>query len=435
MDMVHMDLRVVPDDEVFFAHQVLQVRHPPLLRSLPIAVQYLQMGFLEKLGTFFIGMDMVHMDLRVVPDDEVAPAALAAQGGAYLQMDFLEKLGTFFISMDMVHMDLRVVPDDEVFFAHQVLQASSCAAGCLLSAQVRLLTGTRNDTRAPEQHGEVVCVSCARISVFVGSVPNCVSVFPLEQQEQVEELSVRVCCCGLTPLCFETSHNASFHSCAVLLAYHALYCLFPGAPADWVVVLAQRYNTRALEQHGEVEEPRCVCVLCPYIPSHSLIFSVLRCVFPGAPADWVVVLARRYNTRALEQHGEVEELLSSLFPRERVVVFDGSLRISDAKALFNRAVLFVAAHGAAITNAIFMPFKSVLLELRPRDFHKACYHHLAEVCDLQYFLLLCEGAKDTPLSCDMGEVRSLLEEVRGRVDKVLEEGPEVQLEEEDEGQR
>ncbi|CAI7854782.1 unnamed protein product [Closterium sp. NIES-53] len=157
--------------------------------------------------------------------------------------------------------------------------------------------------------------------------------------------------------------------------------------------------------------------------------------FPGAPADWVVVLAQRYNTRALEQHGEVEELLCSLFPRERVVVFDGSLRIADAKALFNRAVLFVAAHGAALTNAIFMPFKSVLLELRPRDFHKACYHHLAEVCDLQYLLLLCNGAKDTPLSCDMGEVRRVLEEVRGHVDKVLEEGPEVQLEEDEEGQR
>ncbi|CAI7934686.1 unnamed protein product [Closterium sp. NIES-54] len=273
-------------------------------------------GILELVPVFFMLSKAPHL-LRALP--------IAVQ---YLQMDFLEKLGTFFVGMEMVHMDLRVVPDDEVFFAHQVLQ-------------------------------------------------------PYYQW------------------CGRPSRSLWRH-------FRRLYLLPPdGLPMflpDWT----------------------------PRINSAMQSYSI---GFPGAPADWVVVLAQRYNTRALEQHGEVEELLCSLFPRERVVVFDGSLRIADAKALFNRAVLFVAAHGAALTNAIFMPFKSVLLELRPRDFHKACYHHLAEVCDLQYLLLLCNGAKDTPLSCDMGEVRRVLEEVRGHVDKVLEEGPEVQLEEDEEGQR
>ncbi|CAI5993260.1 unnamed protein product [Closterium sp. NIES-64] len=463
MEMVHMDLRVVPDNE-------------------PIAVQYLQMDFLEKLGTFFIGMDIIHMDLRVVPDDELFFARQV------LQMDFLEKLGTLFIGMDMVQMDLRVVPDDEVFFAHQVLQPYYQWCG--------------RPSRSLWRHFR-------RLYLLP---PDGLPMF-------LPDWTPRI--------------NKAMQSYSIG---------FPGLPRSACglgggAVLAQRYNTQALEKHGEVEELLC------------------------APADWVVVLAQRYNTRALEQHGEVEELLCTLFPRERVVVFDGSLRIADgergkgrescspvimilciadgeqekrgpdrvggirggsstpsavcrharssahqrhlhatpphpiipnlgrssqisltlqprlcsvklfsswqhtgqrsptpsscrssqpppisptrlssypaAKALFNRAVLFVAAHGAAITNAIFMPFKSVLLELRPRDFHKACYHHLAEVCDLQYLLLLCEGAKDTPLSCDMGEVRRVLEEVQGRVDKVLEEGPEVQLEEEEEeeGQR
>ncbi|CAI5527697.1 unnamed protein product [Closterium sp. Naga37s-1] len=374
-------------------------------------------GILELVPVFSMLSKAPHL-LRALP--------IAVQ---YLQMDFLEKLGTFFIGMDMVHMDLRVVPDDEVFFAHQVLQPYYQWCGRPSRSLWRhfrrlyLLPPDGLPMFLPDWTPRVNSAMQSYSIGFPGAPADWVVVLAqryntraLEQHEQVEQL-----------LC---------------------------APADWVVVLAQRYNTRALEQHGEVEQLLCVCPLdttraqveqheqveqllcvcplCPHISFHSCDVAS-HSTMSGAPADWVVVLAQRYNTRALEQHGEVEQLLCALFPRERVVVFDGSLRIADgereigraAKALFNRAVLFVAAHGAALTNAIFMPFKSVLLELRPRDFHKACYHHLAEVCDLQYLLLLCDGAKDTPLSCDMNEVRSLLEEVRGRVDKVLEEGPEA----------
>ncbi|CAI7901522.1 unnamed protein product [Closterium sp. NIES-53] len=67
-------------------------------------------GILELVPVFFMLSKAPHL-LRALP--------IAVQ---YLQMDFLEKLGTFFVGMEMVHMDLRVVPDDEVFFAHQVLQ-------------------------------------------------------------------------------------------------------------------------------------------------------------------------------------------------------------------------------------------------------------------------------------------------------------------------
>ncbi|GJP41909.1 hypothetical protein CLOM_g1528 [Closterium sp. NIES-68] len=267
-------------------------------------------GILELVPVFFMLSKAPHL-VRSLP--------MAVQ---YLQMDFLEKLGTFFIGLDTVHMHLRVVPDDEVFFAHQVLQ-------------------------------------------------------PYYQW------------------CGRPSRSLWRH-------FRRLYLL----PADGLPMF-----------------------LPDWTPRINSAMQTDSAIFPGAPADWVVILARRYNTRALEQHAEVEEMLCSLFPRERVVVFDGSLRIADAKALFNRAVLFVAVHGAALTNTIFMPFKSVVLELRPRDFHKACYHHLAEVCDLHYLLLLCDGAKDTPLSCDSNELKAVFEDVHGRVEKVLELGQEVQLEE------
>ncbi|CAI5536001.1 unnamed protein product [Closterium sp. Naga37s-1] len=466
-------------------------------------------GILELVPVFFMLSKAPHL-LRKLP--------IAVQ---YLQMDFLEKLGTFFIGMEMVHMDLRVVPDDEVFFAHQVLQPYYQWCG--------------RPSRSLWRHFR-------RLYLLP---PDGLPMF-------LPDWTPRI--------------NSAMQSYSIG---------FPGAPADWVVVLAQRYNTRALEQHGEVEE-----LLCSLFPRERVVVfdgslrisdgergkgrescsPVITMGYGGTAAErgggGAAVLSvpeRALHARimSLQQRGQVEGLLCSLFPWEWVVVFEGSLRIADAKALFrrpvlfvaahgaaitnaifmsfklvllelrprdfhkactevqgavslalahtiftaaplatyqclqqhstlfflpipsiihhlaakalfnravlfvaahgaaitnaifmpfnqalfNRAVLFVAAHGAAITNAIFMPFKSVLLELRPRAFHKACYHHLAEVCDLHYLLLLCDGAKDTPLSCDMGEVRSLLEEVQGRVDKVLEEGPEVQLEEEEEGQR
>lgn len=80
-----------------------------------------------------------------------------------------------------------------------------------------------------------------------------------------------------------------------------------------------------------------------------------------------------------------------------------------AKELFNRAVLVLGVHGAAMTNIIFMPFHATLVELRPRDYDNACYHHLSEVCDLNYFLHLCDGKFETPTSCDMGQVQSVLD--------------------------
>ncbi|CAI5519889.1 unnamed protein product [Closterium sp. Naga37s-1] len=106
------------------------------------------------------------------------------------------------------------------------------------------------------------------------------------------------------------------------------------------------------------------------------------------PSDWVVVLVKRpKGRRALENFEEVEEEVVRRFGRDRVVLFDGSLPILQARALLMRARLYTAGHGAALTNMIFMPEKASLLEIRPQGCPVPVYNGLASACSLQYHLV------------------------------------------------
>lgn len=58
----------------------------------------------------------------------------------------------------------------------------------------------------------------------------------------------------------------------------------------------------------------------------------------GPPADWVVVLAKRPGTRrTIVEIKEIEAEMRKMFPAERVVVFNGSLTISEGTPLNTHA--------------------------------------------------------------------------------------------------
>ena len=49
----------------------------------------------------------------------------------------------------------------------------------------------------------------------------------------------------------------------------------------------------------------------------------------GYPEDWIVVLGKRYGPRRIEQSDAVEAAMRSVFPSDRVRVFDGEIGILE----------------------------------------------------------------------------------------------------------
>ena len=90
-----------------------------------------------------------------------------------------------------------------------------------------------------------------------------------------------------------------------------------------------------------------------------------------------------------------------------------------AKALFNRCRLYVAVHGGGMSNMLFMPFRGAVLEVSPRRYPNACYHFLAEVCDLAYYKVTGEGDKDSSTNVDMGEMKRVLSDIAAKMEAQL----------------
>ncbi|CAI6012720.1 unnamed protein product [Closterium sp. NIES-65] len=89
-------------------------------------------------------------------------------------------------------------------------------------------------------------------------------------------------------------------------------------------------------------------------------------------SDWLVVVARRPGSRrVLDKFEELLEEVKKVFGQEKVRTFDGSLPILEARSLFLQARLFIAGHGAALANMVFMPLGATVLEIRPDRYDNA----------------------------------------------------------------
>ncbi|CAI7807395.1 unnamed protein product [Closterium sp. NIES-53] len=145
------------------------------------------------------------------------------------------------------------------------------------------------------------------------------------------------------------------------------------------------------------------------------------------PPDWVVVLAKRPegHRRSILNFREVEEEVVRRFGSERVLMFNGSLPILQARALFSRARFYIAAHGAALTNMIFMPEQSSVLEIRPEGCNIIVFNTLASACSLRYHLVLTKGDWDSPIVANVTSVSRVLDSVQARMRK--EDGGDVGL--------
>ncbi|GJP55675.1 hypothetical protein CLOM_g14618 [Closterium sp. NIES-68] len=132
-----------------------------------------------------------------------------------------------------------------------------------------------------------------------------------------------------------------------------------------------------------------------------------------ASSDWLVVVAHRVGTkkRVLGRFDELLQAVEKIFPPTRVRVFNGSLPILEARALFRRARLLIAGHGAAMANMVFMPTSASVLEIRPEKRPNACYHHLANACGLQYYLTFGAGDPEQVIILDVDKVSTILQSI------------------------
>ena len=96
-------------------------------------------------------------------------------------------------------------------------------------------------------------------------------------------------------------------------------------------------------------------------------------------------------------------------------IFHGHRSLNESQQLFKRARAFISPHGALLTNLLFMPPGSAVLEIRPRLFDNNVYHYLAFIAELPYFMVYAEGAKNTDLKVDLGELQGVMEMVLARV--------------------
>ena len=85
--------------------------------------------------------------------------------------------------------------------------------------------------------------------------------------------------------------------------------------------------------------------------------------------------------------------------------------VHAARSLFRKTRLFVAAHGAALTNMMFMPMNSTVLEIRPRGWGRGCLRTLAYACSINYYLSIGEGGKTSDILPHMDDIELQLSHI------------------------
>ncbi|CAI5998125.1 unnamed protein product [Closterium sp. NIES-64] len=145
----------------------------------------------------------------------------------------------------------------------------------------------------------------------------------------------------------------------------------------------------------------------------------------SAGSDWIVVVAMRDEWKPLVQTLKLTQQLLKWLPQDRIVTYrDGSLPFGKRKELFNRARLLVAAHDNVLADMVFMPAGGAVVEIRPEEEADPTFHHLADACQLDYYLLFSDGRKadgkkgGKPKVKDPKVVHKLLEKIARRIRKV-----------------
>jgi capsular polysaccharide biosynthesis protein len=102
-----------------------------------------------------------------------------------------------------------------------------------------------------------------------------------------------------------------------------------------------------------------------------------------------ILIRRKEIRRSLMNHAELLDLLQIKRPDLEWIVFD-SQPFDECVDIFSRAQLVVAPHGAGLTNMLFSPPKTRIIELMPSINPNLCYYHLAALLHFDHCIIPCD---------------------------------------------
>ncbi|CAI7873862.1 unnamed protein product [Closterium sp. NIES-53] len=220
-------------------------------------------------------------------------------------------------------------------------------------------------------------------------------------------------------------------------------------PPDWVVVLAKRLSKkRSISNFNEVQ----AVVERAFPKERIVLFTGSLTVLEGTIVSFVMILS--LGNALFFKDVQVQRA----FPKERIVLFTASLTVLEvlqpplprllphlpppshalsplpspalpalvcplaARNLFRRTRLFIAGHGAALTNLVFMPERASVLEIRPGNCAVVCYNHLSHACSLTYHLVFSHGGCLDTVQANATVVADALKDIKSRFDREDAEG-------------
>lgn len=146
-----------------------------------------------------------------------------------------------------------------------------------------------------------------------------------------------------------------------------------------------------------------------------------RQIFRGTILNKTEAKKRIYISRKKAEKRIIQnedELLVILNHYGFEIVYCENLNLPQQVALFSEAVILLANHGAGLSNMLFMPAGSAVIELRnENDNHNNCYFSLASALKLNYYYQLCKpinAAEDfhsADIFINAAEINELLKSV------------------------
>ncbi|CAI5483653.1 unnamed protein product [Closterium sp. Yama58-4] len=366
----------------------------PHIQDVPVALQLLQVEFMEQVGSFVLGLDSIDLNARVIPNHQLffarrlyqplytwcghpSPSLwhrlrhnhlLPPNGLPLMRPDWslMRRASSSLAQPTVLDVSYPLPPP-----ADWVVVVARRMGTRALEGFDDMLQGVRGVVQGAR--GAEVGNAVGRVVVFDGSLDISAGESHAFMCAPASFITMTIPC---LPDCLPTASHSSLthaHACVVLPE------LCTNAAANlhfFASTMLYRESPHVVDANPSPAPSPAIISFSFHLPYTNLCFECL---------PWI-----------------------SFFPfptRASPAPLGGT-----AYRLFRRTVLLIGVHGAALTNLIFMPRNATLLELRPRGMANACYHHLSSVCSVQYYLLLCDGGKDTPVTCHMDHLMAAVEE-------------------------